>query len=813
MRQSDSCVAQSLVPQRVDLTPTLPPRRSTRACMLITAIATISASVGVAPVLGAQNMPPTLRASTDPVVQRADSLTALGDTTQALAVLAAAVAPRSTNAAVWHRYGVLLWQQVAAKRHGGFMADQQAIRTLRLADSALRLATQFARDSASYWITLAQFNLQSDVATMRFAATQQMASAQEAAAQAGDSAWLGLAADEVGLAAWRRRETTANRAAVGAGQHMQLQTKNRFSRAQAKDFLETFAHKIEPPTGQTDFETALRQFRLASTVAPSQLRYSRHLYMALATGRQWEELLAVATARARQSDFDAQARMARSVALVRLGRTKAARAAFDSALMGMDDSAKAELFRLDRLLSPGVNMLTGERNEMDVVTFRALPSAQREAMRVMFWALNDPNPATMENEAELEFIARVAQADWSWTDEALGLRGADTDRGDIFIRYGPPDNEMTLTGISSVMQDLSPSAELPEDYWAGGKGPPGGMRSSSQEGGATLAWLYRSGIVFFFDMAQGFGTARTPLTDQQFVKDVQSMKPAVFDNVAGPKRVGAIPLRVTRFRGPSDSADVVLAAELPSRAALRDSSRAAEIAEAAARGEVLVSLRLIDGAARVVELDSARSALAETRVTPRTWVQRLGTGATFAKLDVLDESINRTASALVPATVDRDASFGVSDVLLTNVNATAREVTTANVKRWSDLGVTPSAGVYGAGERIGLVWETYALASAASANHYRVAVTVTRNKRRGAAAFALRLLDGLGGLITQGSTRDDQLTVSFDRNVAARPTQVDYLVLDGFGNTGGEYTLRLRVTDLNTNRSVERTTTLSMNNR
>ena len=163
--------------------------------------------------------------------------------------------------------------------------------------------------------------------------------------------------------------------------------------------------------------------------------------------------------------------------------------------------------------------------------------------------------------------------------------------------------------------------------------------------------------------------------------------------------------------------------------------------------------------------------------------------------------------------IESNDSFGVSDVLLTTVSTTARVATAASSARWRDLGVTPSAGIYRAGERIGLVWETYSLAPAADANHYRVAVTVTRNKRRGAAALALRLLDGLGGLITQGSTRDDEVTIAFDRNVAARPTQLDYLVLDGFGTAIGDYTLRLRVTDLTTNRTVERLTTLSITNR
>jgi len=748
----------------------------------------------VASTLGAQTMTPTLRASQEPLVMRVDSLTARGDTTQALAVLAAAVLPRSTNAAVWHRYGVLLWQSVAANRRGGYMRDTKVTNTVRLADSALRLATQFAPDSAQYWITLAQFSLQSDMGPTRFAGSQQMANAQSAAERAGDSAWLALAADEVGLAAWRRRETTANRAFVGAGQRMQLQTNGRFPRARAKDYLASFANKIEPPTGRVDFETALAQFRRASATAPSNLTYSRHLFMVLATGERWEELLSVATQRASASAFDGQARFGRAVALHRLGRPAAARAAFDSALAMMDDAERLQLFRLDRLLPPGANVLTGVRG-MDAPTLRALPPAQRETMSALYWALNDPRSATPENEAELEFYARVVQADWSWTDDMLARRGADTDRGDIFIRYGPPDNEMTLLGTASVQQDESPSKSVLE-----GGSTVGGMTSTSQDGGATLAWLYRSGDAFFFDLSPGFGTARIPLTDQQFVSDVASIKPATWENVGGPLRVDSVPLRATRFRASRDSADVVLVAQIPSASLAEDGSRESQ--------EIRVDLRLVDGAARVYGRDTVRATAQAIPLSRTTWVRRMGVGATFVRIDAVQASTNRAANALLPVAVEGGGGFGLSDLLLTrvdNANATARAAA-----RWSDLEATPSTGVYRVGEKIGVVWETYALADSAEANRYTVTLAVQRIARRGAAGLALRVLDGVGGLLTEGRGNGDQLTIAFDRVLPIRMTQVDVVALDGLGTSAGAYTLRLTVTDRVTQRTATRTTTFTV---
>lgn len=779
-------------------------RRSRTGAEMMLVACLAMASLWAQP-LAAQWRAPTLRASGDPTVIKADSLTAKGDTVQAVALLASAVVTQPTNAALWHRYGVLLWQGVASQRSGGFIRDGAVIRALQLADSALRLATQFDRDNPAYWVSLAEFNLQSDMGSMRFAAAQQMALAQKSAERVGDSVWLALAADEVGLATWRRRETTAHRALVGAGQRMQLQTDGRFNRGKAGDFLASFAHKIDPPTGQADLEAALTQFRLATAMAPTKLRYSRHLYMGLATDRRWDELLAIATTRARASDFDAQARFARGVALHRLRRNSAARAAFDTALTLLDDSTRAELFRLDRLLSPGSSATTGAGG-MDVAAFRTLNASQREAMQRMYWALNDPVPATTENEAELEFIARVVQADWTWTEETLGLQGADSDRGDIFVRYGPPDKEMTMPGTASVSQDLSASKDVPDAPMPIGqesRGLKGGMTSTSQLGGTTLAWLYTSGDVFFFDLAPGFGTARIPLTDQRFVRDVASIKPVTFDNLGAPRLTGALSVRTTRFRGTADSADVVIVAMLPEVPHAGDESQAPK---------TIVDLLVIDGTARKVSHSSASQQLAANASTKRTWVERLGGGANFVRVDVTDVAASKLARAMVAVEVKTASDFGVSDVLLTQVGQASVPVATAN--RWSDLGVTPSGGTYGLRERVGLAWETYALGTdnAAGANRYRVAVVVSRTPRRGASALALRLLDGLGRLVAQERMRDDRVGITFDRTVSAKPVQVEYLTLDGLGDAPGEYTLAVTVTDLVTGRVATTNTVFSVRN-
>lgn len=142
---------------------------------------------------------------------------------------------------------------------------------------------------------------------------------------------------------------------------------------------------------------------------------------------------------------------------------------------------------------------------------------------------------------------------------------------------------------------------------------------------------------------------------------------------------------------------------------------------------------------------------------------------------------------------DTAKGFALSDILLT---VGASPDTPRDASSWRTLGLQPSNGVYRAGSKIGLVWEIYDLSTQQEANRYRVSITVSRAKRSGAAAFALQLLDRVGTVIKRSEPKTDQVTLSFDRTSRSQKTQVEYLSLDGLGETGGEYQLHVAVTDL-----------------
>src|SRR5215813_6981131 len=65
---------------------------------------------------------------------------------------------------------------------------------------------------------------------------------------------------------------------------------------------------------------------------------------------------------------------------------------------------------------------------------------EREQFIEQFWLRRDPTPDTIENEFKEEHYRRIAYANEQF---ASGIPGWKTDRGRIYITYGPPDEKET----------------------------------------------------------------------------------------------------------------------------------------------------------------------------------------------------------------------------------------------------------------------------------------------------------------------------------------------------------------------------------
>ena len=84
-----------------------------------------------------------------------------------------------------------------------------------------------------------------------------------------------------------------------------------------------------------------------------------------------------------------------------------------------------------------VSLLRYFGHEDWVDSLRRAPPEARSTVWRDFWLATDPNEATPENEALDQYFARVEAANRLFRDE--GIPGWRTDRGEVYITLGPPD--------------------------------------------------------------------------------------------------------------------------------------------------------------------------------------------------------------------------------------------------------------------------------------------------------------------------------------------------------------------------------------
>jgi GWxTD domain-containing protein len=127
-----------------------------------------------------------------------------------------------------------------------------------------------------------------------------------------------------------------------------------------------------------------------------------------------------------------------------------------------------------------------------VNSMRKAPAAERSRLWREFYAETDPDKGTPENEALNQYFGRVSAANSRFTDE--GVAGWRTDRGEVFISLGPPDETIETT--------------------------PG------TEAGRVIRWAYLSHrLTLYFQDETGFGRLRlTPGSRSEFERTLNRVR-------------------------------------------------------------------------------------------------------------------------------------------------------------------------------------------------------------------------------------------------------------------------------------------------
>ena len=777
-----------------------------RAVRAVFAPASVTLSALFTP-LGAQPAPAqAVPAKQYTVAAAADSVAMAGDSAAAIAMLEAAVRKNPRDAAAWHRLGLIAWKIVQPRRDGAFMRDIKDIRMNALADSALRWAAIHDPDNARYSIDLGRYIISSNLATLRASALKYFENGLEAARKSGHAYLIAEAADEVGMVFWRRYENVADRRQTLPG--FPTMTMAAFDAMMSEpDKMRSLQEDLSKPykdwMGQEDYYKASDYFAEALKAEPAHLRAQRHVYMALAERNRWEELRSASAAHVRRAQWDPWAWMANGLANHRLGNELEATVAFASAMVYLDERDRDRMTSLSRILrteapakkdtakgkdAPKVdNSRQALRARSESASYAARTPQERAHFDRMYWMLSDPLTLTPENEHQLEFLSRVTYAEIRWTSEDFGLRGADTDRGEVHIRYGPPPVVMNF----------------PSDMGAEGAGA----------GGSNVVWYYTPSLFFVFRQPPSYGLASLGGDFAERARQLRTAAPVLWTNVKSLRHVDSIGVQVVRFRATgaaNDSlADVMFVAELPVDSLVKGTST---------RNAYLdTDFRVYGGDADIYTRDSTRTPFtmpdsggrggAEIAGV-RSWRDRYPTGGEYAyRVEALQPQTMRGARAIDRLILPRERGYGMSDVLLAH-RVLPRE---GDAQRWSDFVVVPSAGRFKRGQQVGLLWETYALEQQDGGSRYKVVVTLERTRREGAAGFALQVLSGAGQVVgRKASASGGKVSLSYDRQVPARPAAVDYLTLDLGAASPGRYRLTVEITDQATQKTTSKQRTLTI---
>jgi GWxTD domain-containing protein len=718
---------------------------------------------------------------------------ARNDSLGALAVLDSAIGRDRRNGVLWNRYGQIAWGM--SKTEKGPVMRPEMVRLRMRADSAFRYAMAFAPDSAQYFIDMGRYALEANIVTLRAGAKGNFADGLKVARAQGRTDLASQLIDQLGMVEWTSYDNVVHRALEkspdeyvnfatqraeqlpGFGNVVQGErsavaqnTANAGNSVRRGDFAAFYRERlsvVSPPTGETDFINALRQFREAAALDPDNATAQRHVYMALAEKRSWNDLLEEANRRLRRNADDGDALLARGIAASSLEDYENAASAFSQALQRMTPPERSAFTNVKRVLAPSI--MDKSARFADSVRWNALTPVERQRQETLFWNLVDPRASTRTNEAMVEFFARVAYADLRFGSVEYRVRGADSPRGDTWVRYGPPDAIYSLPRM----------------------------------GYTDIIWVYAlRKLVFTFRMRSEFGTANYAFEDLS-VDSLHAERPVDWDNMPLARRTWPMRARVARFRSSSDSMDAVITATVPVRSFLAG-------AELAGPLPINVQLDVHDPQSRIVGREVRRVNVSADSLPVGingTWVRRIGRGPNVVRIDAEQADVKRAATAQVDAVVDSSSGFGISDLLL---GTNPQRVGGKDPVRWSDVSLAPTTAVFPWAQAVGVVWEAYDLTPENGSVRYKVNLQLARTFESTMKGFIARVAAYTKNVIERDGSGTGSVQVTYEQTRPAGPIITDFLAVNLRGSVPGTYRLTIEIEDLVAKRTTRRTTTFDL---
>ena len=689
----------------------------------------------------------------------ADSLASEGDSAGALRLLDAAVRANASDGEAWHRRGVLAWRMSGAEKRTGFMKRNANEALLTLADSSLRLATRYAPGSPGYLVDLGRFDLTSNSAAVRGRAKPLFEEALKAARKGNDVSVLSRAADEMGMTWWRKYEDIADRniySAIISNVKDRTFTKDPRSIAYFVD-RQAIRAAAQDWSGGLEYLKAFEFFSEALKAQPGNTSALQHVYRALVDRQRWVELQHLARVRLLDDHTDGWAWLSLGLGTHRLGDEHQSSMAFDSAMVYLPAGERARITNLSRIVTP-----------KDSLSRNRLPSSELENDERMYWLMADPLWATAENEGRNEFLSRAVFSELRFSVEEFGIHGIDTDRGDVYVRYGPPPAVISF--------------------------PPDAIRQGEHR--IRILWWYSTEETFLFRQLPTYGVATLDPDDARETARLRDTVPVAWTNAGVKPLADTINVALTRFRARDDSSDIYFAAELPVKHLVEDVDLA--------KGALDVELEAFTWRAKPVFASTTHESIDFAHPEEKmmqSWRLRLQAGTFLYRVEALQPDAGRGARSASRVELLPASGFGLSDILI----ADSLSPTNAVPERWSDFQISPSIGRVHRGKSFAMLWETYDLQKQENGNSaYDVTITLRREKGGGLGAFAAKIIGGVKSAIGISGSGSDHISLSFPRQAPARPIALDYITLDLGTASPGNYVVDVEITDRMNHRHVSR---------
>jgi GWxTD domain-containing protein len=631
-------------------------------------------------------------------------------------------------------------------------ADGRSRRDTVLPDNRFRIAIRQHPDSAALHLEFGRWYRRQPSPWMRLQATGHFREAVRLATPKDDHRVVADAETELARAAWVSYERLAN-------SYQLIGNATAFNIAESLDrwrYVEDFfahqARPLRPDRGEMEYVTAEGHARAALAAEPGHVGATGLLGVILGDRHRWEEIVTPARAAIRAHPDAPDGYLVLGLALAYGGRVGEAARAFAAALARMSPEQRRPYENLGAIL-----------RRAEQAHYDSLPPDQQAGLRHQYWAIAQPLALDSVNPVEVEYYARVTYVDLRWTVPEEGLVGWQSDRGSIWLRYGPPEIWATL---------------------------PGGMTDSN----FLTIWVYpRRHIRFVFQGMASYVRASFMEDYAWFADEARAAAPVRFDNVPAVAEMDTIVAQLAQFRGPAGGTSLAVFGFVPVGRMLSGVDLASVDLELGA----IVQDQWLRDVARRVATERLRVG-DSTQMETRTWRLDLVPDQYLLRLEARERATHRAARALARVAVERfgGGALALSDVVLADRIA-PRD---SDPQRWTDYLIDPSAGRVGHAARIAFLWELYNLSGdSAGYGRYRVelGIAVRAIERHGFMARVVGGMEDAAGLTALGDTI---VTLAFERAAtvrvgAALPNYLDVELRDA---PDGQYTATVTVTDLRT---------------